>query len=191
MPEKSRKIDKELQEKINSTIPFREIKREPKMCYRMSSAGATYKDDRDIEHPLVNSSLAHLEYVPKNLVDFNVPREISPEDYLEATLAHEYGHIIFNREIKKGLIDMIPRKRGLESLKDTFYSEVNEAYAFWFSELLTGINYPLKDVSKIYEEKWKLNFKNIINMFEDMTAKGKDVCFDYKKLAQSIKKHRK
>lgn len=74
----------------------------------------------------------------------------SPADFLKAVLAHEYGHQVFDAFYKRNILHALPAR----DLSSDLSLAVSEAFAFWFSEELTGDRHLTENLARLYDSKF-------------------------------------
>jgi hypothetical protein len=182
LPKEAQDLEHELLRKINNFIPYQNLERRTKMTHFIDSAAKTFRDSKGIAHPLIHYDIGTLCWIDEGFILANNGKKISPIDYFNNTVAHEYGHIVFDENLKGDI------KKMVHGLGVNPYVELGEAYAYWFSEQITNLKSPIKQLKEVYETKRGINFQNSIDMYDRFHEMSKDDMFDPKKIADVFRK---
>jgi hypothetical protein len=117
---------------------------EKRIVYAWKKANTNGTSPSDFPGIVIGSEIARMNERNLEYYIFKGNNEsATPEDFFRITLAHEYGHQVFN-EFYKASIDQVITK-NLANLRS-----VSEASAYWFGEELTGVQHLTQNLAAKY-----------------------------------------
>ncbi len=139
----------------------------------MDSVGCTLKLEDGKRHVLVREDIARFfsdndEY--QAFKEYNSGKKVRPQDFFMNVVAHEYGHILLAEKIVPRLIYQIAYS---EQALELMPSELDEAFAFFFGDEMTGLNSPLEELSIGYRRNG-IDFDKTISLYNELRRLNKE-----------------
>ena len=89
--------------------------------------------------------------------------ESTPEDYFLKVIAHEYGHIVFERDYFEPILKIYDETTLSNAVRVT--NSISEAFAFWFSDEICGLDSLTENLAQEYQSSINVN---VLNFFYSM-----------------------